>query len=329
MTTELSPGPKSATFTIGDRCDADCVMCRHQGARVSGSKVRWPELRQDRWPNTIARWPDLSFGDVEKVVHQYGSTLQACTISSFGEPTLHPDFERIFRIAADNGRFVGMITNGSRLGHYTELIATSPGWLTVSIDSPDPVRFRSIRRNLDLGTITAAIDAIQAHPKRHPDRSIGVNMTITTANADEVGAMADFCRKHRIRMLTILCAEAVELSQAPGTGFHVGDPRIRRQVEIARNSRIRGLDIMDCFSTGWWTHGWPVPCRLPNDCIEVNPDGTYVPCCRSVDCALGKIGDDVWNGEPIRMLRQQLAEGKVDPERFYGCSRCPGSKAAP
>lgn len=315
-------GPVAISFMLGDRCNSNCVMCRHQGVRLAGSPVRWPELRQDRWPNTVVRWPDLPVESVRDVLVRYGASLQSVTLSSFGEPLLHPQFEEVFRLAAENNRLVGVVTNGSLVHRYADLIAQTPGGLTVSIDSPFPAHFAEIRRGLELPPITTAIQRVIQHPRKAANRTVNINMTVTTANVGEVAAMIAFCRTLGVHSLSILCGKTIELSQVPGTAVQLGDPRIRSQIP----SDLSGLFVLDCVTSGWWMQGTERPCRGPFRGFDVDPDGSCIPCCRAPDAVLGHVGEDVWNGEEIRALRRQLDAGTLDPERFYVCARCPASR---
>lgn len=323
MTSILKPGPAAVAFLLGDQCNANCRMCRHQGVRTSQGTMRWPELRPDRWPNTVEQWPELPISAVEGVVERYRSTLRSVTISSFGEPTLHSDFGRLFQAVSANRRSVGMITNGSRLRELAALVAPVPGWLTVSIDSADPARFHEIRRNLDLAEIVAGVDAVLQHPHRHPARCVNVNMTLTIENISEISSMLKLCRSHGIQMLTLLRAESLELTDVEGTELSMGDLRVREQYKGHQKNQLP--TVVDCCSSGWWTR-LPGRCSAPWEGFDVNPDGSCVPCCRAPDCVIGQVGEDIWRDDRFQELRSQLSARKVDPARFYGCFRCPASR---
>jgi len=74
------------------------------------------------------------------------------------------------------------------------------------------------------------------HPERHPDRKIGVNMTVFEPNIEGVLAMGALAAGLELDYLAILHGTALELTRADGMETDRRDPRLIEQLARIRKS---------------------------------------------------------------------------------------------
>ncbi len=132
----------------------------------------------------------LSVELVEKVLREvepYGMVdLVAFT---GGEPTLHPEFERLCGLVAGHDYRLAMVTNGSRFGRALPVLVRlreRVANVTFSLDGAIAATHDGIRRRP--GSFREVIAAILQC--RHHGIEVQVNMTVTRANREELREMA-------------------------------------------------------------------------------------------------------------------------------------------
>jgi cyclic pyranopterin phosphate synthase len=141
----VPPPPRSARISLTDRCDLACVYCRP--SRSDG----YLEERLDD-----GGWRAMIAGLAEAGVRRVRITG--------GEPLLHPRVvETVAYVRSLDFEDIALTTNGTRLERLALPLARAGLMrLTVSIDSLDPDRFRSITRGGDLGQVLAGVQAALA-----------------------------------------------------------------------------------------------------------------------------------------------------------------------
>jgi cyclic pyranopterin phosphate synthase len=138
----VPPPPRSVRVSLTDRCGLACVYCRP--SRSDG----YLEERLDE-----AGWRAMMNGLVASGVRRVRITG--------GEPLLYPRVVEMVAYAASLGLSdLALTTNATRLAKLAgPLAAAGLQRLTVSLDSLDPARFRSITRGGDLVRVLDGIEA--------------------------------------------------------------------------------------------------------------------------------------------------------------------------
>lgn len=110
-------------------CNLDCVMCVRRA-----------------WQEPHGTMPTATFA---ALMDQIAALPAPPTIhlSGYGEPTMHPDFLELVRLAKATGAQVEMTTNGSRLdaAMVQALIDLDLNRLVVSVDGASPAHYEEIR----------------------------------------------------------------------------------------------------------------------------------------------------------------------------------------
>jgi len=317
MTMAVPASPRHLTLMLGWRCNATCSMCWQARARRDGV----PQ-------------PELPVAEIHALLDRYEArSIEFC---SFGEPTLHPHFGEVLdRLRREQDRWesrwteVNLISNGSTLAHWPQL-ARLPGYLTLSIDSPDPATYAGIRRGLSLERVLGQLERWLAHPGREPGRAVGINMVLLRSNLGQVEAMAELCASLGLSYLHLLRGATLEMTDAAGDGLTDEDLAPLPARVAALRLRHPQLEISDWASTATTSGAAAAPatggghCLAPWTRLDVGPDGQAHPCCRSYRIALGSAAaGDPWHHPEIEALREQLASDTLDAARFAECAACP------
>lgn len=99
---------------VGKRCNYDCSYCH--------------DLNHDNFsPHTDIKY---TIKTISKMIEKFDNKLKINFTG--GEPTVHPDFEKLCEFMSDKDIDVSMTTNGSRLAHYYINIYPSFNHITFS-----------------------------------------------------------------------------------------------------------------------------------------------------------------------------------------------------
>jgi MoaA/NifB/PqqE/SkfB family radical SAM enzyme len=112
-----------------------------------------------------------------------GFSVQGIVLKGGGEPTLHPAFDRLVEHAVDSGFAVGVITNGSRLPEWAEVLATRATYVRVSIDGPTPESHAMVHGSRDFDRILEGTRRLlKLRTSRYP--TIGLSFAIDVRTID-------------------------------------------------------------------------------------------------------------------------------------------------
>lgn len=125
MNVAQPPIPLAVNFHLWPRCNLKCTFC------FAG----FPESR-GRIPTSEA----LALVEMLAAVGVQKLTLVG------GEPTLHPDLDKIVRHAADVGLVTCIVSNGARLLQVMDAVGDALHWVGLSVDSGDEVTQAALGR---------------------------------------------------------------------------------------------------------------------------------------------------------------------------------------
>lgn len=138
--TVLKSAPQRLVLELTNRCNLNCVMCGRNAADFQ------PTQFQLEW---LDRFSEVC-GLVEEV-----------TLMGWGEPTVHPEFERFLRWAYEKGLRKYFCTNGMRLNQLIPAIFEyHVDIIAVSLDGANAEINNRIRRGADFDRIIRSIEAV-------------------------------------------------------------------------------------------------------------------------------------------------------------------------
>lgn len=138
--TVLHSAPRRLVLEMTNRCNLNCVMCGRNAADFK------PTQFQLSWLEILNSITEL----VEEV-----------TLMGWGEPTVHPDFEKFLYWAWKQGLRKYFCTNGMRLKELTPaLFEYHVDIMAVSLDGADERTNARIRRGCDFNRVVRSLETI-------------------------------------------------------------------------------------------------------------------------------------------------------------------------
>lgn len=186
---KLPDAPKQVHWVLSDLCNHDCNFCSYRVSGnpsnelfVSGSEVSaFGHDNPKRWVET---------GRALRLVDEMKALgVLAVQATGGGEPTVHPDHERIFAKILDSGILLSLVSNGHRWRDALYDLIPRMLWLRVSIDAGCAATYARIRRVQEsafdrvLANVVRAADAIAASGSK---AALGVGFTVTPDNWKEI-----------------------------------------------------------------------------------------------------------------------------------------------
>jgi radical SAM protein with 4Fe4S-binding SPASM domain len=253
------PKPLAGSVEITQRCNAACIMCPHTIENVQASDMD----------------ADLAIDIVRQEVEMGCTTILP---HHLGEPTLHPEYSRIWYTIRENHPKVTLkaFTNGSQL-HRPEIrqtIADCADYIVVSLDGVRKETLQQVRPGLNQEHVLDGFRQLAAMQRR--GRLVTQGVIVPGENDEEFGAYSRIWRK-----------------RGADEGEPYLDVRARKPV-------------------------FPNPCSRIYEQVDVRVDGTVGVCCRDPTnlYPIGNIHDkplaDIWYGDKARKFRRMHRAGQID-----------------
>lgn len=177
--------PVNVEVDLSNRCSLGCEWCHfaytHTRGPLKGTRAK---------PAGAVAGGDLM--DVvlaERMVDQLAAAgVRSVTWTGGGEPTLHPDFDRVI-VYADGKLEQGLYTHGGHIdGWRAELLKRRLTFAYVSLDAADA---ESYRRDKGVDRFGAACQGVRRLAAAPGSATVGVGFLVTSRNYRDVGAMAE------------------------------------------------------------------------------------------------------------------------------------------
>lgn len=314
-------GPKTLNYFIGDKCNAECSICWQVPRRAKTPKSEW--------------FPEMPLEVFTGILNRYADSIVSVSTCSFGEPTMNPDFHGMVKAVLElsskcgpapsrdpGGIHFDLVTNGSLLHHHADLMRL-PGDITISMDAITPEIYAKIRRGLRYADVRRNIEYFADRKSRHIGRTMGINFVVTQDNVGDITGMAKWCQEIGIERLTVIRGQLLDVTDARGRDVTDDAPVVEAMKYI--REKLPTLRLVDEFTRLSTTGVIEKPshfCYLPWQAIDVNPRGQCFACCRSHHNPVGNASEDVWHGDVMQRLRNQIVNGNVDPIEFSECAAC-------
>ena len=220
----LESVPRRVIFELTNACNLNCIMC----GRSSGA---FPAVYM-----------------CPSIIGKLGNVLERCeetTLFGWGEPTLHPDLQKILEILDGYPARKYLLTNGMRLAELAPLLMEhSLDLLAVSLDGANPRTNDRIRAG---GSFEKVLEGIRRMVSIKSKRSsayphINLVMTLMKSNLEELPEMVRLARSLGVEEVKGVYLTAFSRELAAETLWDVPD-RVKRVFEEA--DRLAGkLDIL-------------------------------------------------------------------------------------
>lgn len=287
------PAPISLFIDPSSLCNFRCKFCPTGDPKLikaSGRKQQFLEL-------------DLYRKILDDVAAMPGN-VKVLRLYKDGEPTLHPEFIELVRLARDSGLFerIETTTNGSKLTpeFNARLIVAGIDRVVVSIEGVTNEQYKSFAgTNVKFDTI---VDNIRDLYGRRGSCLIHVKTVYENLKEGEdkifIDAFSSICDRLYIEH-TVPSWPSFEIDYIKNEDFE--------------KRGAYGQNVQD-----------KKVCAYPFYSLAINSDGSVSPCCVDWNrtLVLGNLNDmslsDIWNGENMRNLRLMMLEGRRKENKTCG-----------
>lgn len=301
------------------QCNLTCVMCPFHSTEENRKKF-----------GTVSGRMELEV--FQGIANQLFPELKTCALSVTGEFTLTDFLPTVFRLLGKYGvRFDGFTNAMLLTGEISEMMMPHLECLTVSVDSPQPTIYESIRRGARWGTVVENIGTLMAlrerlKPEPRPRLDLqAVLMRSTIETLPELVKLAakmgfdmvkgvhlgvfsrdmveESCLRHR-DLYNAKRQEAVEAAGSAGIQILLPPPLKEKTASLEqRGGSIEGCEFL-------WRRTF------------INFDGSVFACCHQKPPLVGNLtGADfpqIWRGYAYSQLRKRLFSDDPHPS----CAKC-------
>ena len=183
--------PKQAQVILSDLCNQNCGFCAYRMDGYSSNELFMAGSEAAKYGhNNPKRWvaTDRALALIDELE---ATGVLAVQFTGGGEPTVHPEHERIFAHALDKGLRCALVSNGLRWSD--SLIAMLPqfSWVRVSVDAGNAETYARIRET-PAGNFAKVWNNVSrlAHAIRSGVPSpcvLGIGYVVTPDNWREIG----------------------------------------------------------------------------------------------------------------------------------------------
>lgn len=297
------------------RCNFTCGFC-------CGRHMPQEDLTWETFQTAIDALPDLAHVELQ----------------GEGESFLHPRFFDMLQALKDRHVEVSFITNGSLItpSKVDRLLDMDVAKISVSIESPDPAQFRSIRGGKLEKVVANLRNLLARRAERDLQRPVvGLSVTVLRSTRDQIGDILalydELGLDGGISLQALQPMEGYATHYDPAMDAEALDAADAERVTMApfEDRDVRRILASRAPVDGFYEQlmaGWrPASRRCPylDEGLYVHRTGEVTPCCMIKDTkahGLGVIGETP-TAELVahrEVLRRELASGQV-PTPCSGC----------
>lgn len=300
-------------------CNLDCVMCHRKGLLKNRKKIT------------------MSF-DEFKIILDRLPTIIKLNLQGMGEPLLAKDFFRMVEYAKKKKIIVTTVTNGLLMNNdlSQKIIAAHLDRIYISIDSTDPQKYATYRKNGELSLLLKnARNLIELRNEtKNSNLQIGIWMLLFNDNLDDIIPMAKLAEEigadELVYQLNINDRSYDKLEEKIDLMRVSEKSQVFQEIEKAEKMiRRQSFKISVHKEIGFLKPNREALCLWPWKSAYINSEGDISSCCIIADSKISNLGNllnqdlkDIWNNEAYQSLRQQLLAGDIPKY----CRQCYGKK---
>lgn len=290
--------PISVELTLTNTCNLKCVYCSDEDLRARQGKNAHLDYE------TLSRlFRDLADGGTKGVVFEGG-----------GEPTLHPDFEKLVCCAKENGLGIGLITNGTST--LSSDILPYFEWIRVSLDASNAEEYLALKKVDFFERVLSNI----AHYSRYC-KTVGVGYVVTNNNMSNIETL--------IMRLREIGASYVQMRPVVDMPELLPKERDLKYLECYKGTHFNV--VVDGMQENMDRGNGNLPCVANSITSVISGDGSVYLCGRlniyNWIPAIGNIKEntfaEIWHGEERKKQLTMAGEAEFCAKN---CPQCRVSK---
>ncbi len=283
--------PISVELSLTDACNQECIWCSDFPLRKRSNSF----LSYETFYNLL---DDLQEGGTRGVVIEGG-----------GEPTLHPQFNKIIQQLIHKKMDFGLITNGTRLQYRDYLDKFS--WVRVSLDASNPEEYQQLKGGDMFDQVIEHIRILAQNVK-----TCGVGYVVTNRN---LGNIEDL-------VLRLKCLDVSYIHFRPV----IDHPQLstpEKLLFLKKYSTDHFSILLDAMNENAVTGNDGVPCLAHSLSSVICGDGSVYLCGRLNKYDWWKpIGNinrqsfkEIWNGDERKKQIEQVMSGEFCSQNCPPC----------
>ncbi len=302
----LESVPQRLVLELTNACNLSCIMC---GRRATSFQTRYFKVE---W---LARLAPI----LDRVTE--------VTLFGWGEPTVHPGFRHILEYLDRFPVKKYILTNGTLLHRFTDLIIDTVDMLAVSLDGANPSTNDGIRRGADFNKIIGNLRGLIAkrNNSTHKRPYINFVMTLMRDNLHELPQLVVLAHSIGIEEVKAVYLTAFSEKMATQALFDRQDEVKAVFSESVRLAQECGIQVKLPYLQGEDPagDGHHKPCFVGWRDFFLGSDGFIRPC-QSTSQKLIGLEDysdfmDMWNAPEFQTFRETVNRVGEMPEQ---CSTC-------
>ena len=289
--------PNECTIYFTDVCNFSCAGC----SRQTVGKPKHKEM-------------DVEM--IDKIMYAYPSIKGFC-IAGLGEPTASKNFVPVVNHLLDNGKYVGIITNGTYPEKLLQL-NKAPGYISISLYGFSGKEYKEWTK---VDAFEKVIKNYKALKEKY--EKVGFSYILNKDNykkLDEIIKLCDQLKPSFLNLVNYLSYDSIETADTRRI-ITFKDVDIIRYIEERCDSRsyikIRPV-YLDEEDTDY-------ACKSYDEVINIDGQGNIGGCQRQItpDIVYGNMyfQDDPYNSIPMQTLRAGIKEGEYP---HFNCKSCFG-----
>ncbi|MDY6937927.1 MAG: radical SAM protein [Cyanobacteriota bacterium] len=313
--TYLQSRPRYVMVELTQGCNLHCSMCR---------------------PEVIPITSRMMSEDVyHRIARELFPTADMVDLRGDGESLILPQIAKYIEVASDYGVAIRFVSNMSfQRDEILDLLVEKGCYLSVSVDSPDPEIFASLRRGGNLGKVERNLRKLAAGYRQRWGSTERLNLTTTVQRPalESLPALVDFAADIGIGEIRLA---SVHASPDSPLSLHERDAEVDLALKgMQERSRLHGVSVNASTTVG------SIPqkpddtaaCLHPWSYVSYKYDGYIGFCDHLIGTGseiyhLGHIDEssfeEVWNGEKWQTLRQEHLTSRCESApHFKECSWC-------
>lgn len=287
--------PTFVQWDLTNRCNLNCSFCFY---RI------YPLTDWDPADQMPTRTVELVLRELREM------GVKAIEWTGGGEPTLHPDYKHIFRLAKKLGFEQALVTNGTLLDGEALGIVRDFEWVRFSVDAATPETYKAVKgADLFDRTLGNLKKLLEVRDRRNV---VGLSFVVCPGNYREIhkaAKLAKFLGCDNVRFSLAMTPQRERL-------FDGIWGECVRQMDLAKGEETENFRVF-AFSNRIYELALKVRsdhCYYCQFVGVIAPRGVY-PCCRLKDDARYNFGSlerstfkEIWFGEKRRRFVEHVAK---------------------
>ncbi len=316
------PRPRYLCYNCTLRCDQGCLHCGI-----------WQDINL----------PELSAAELDPVLSKpFFSDVHTAWLTG-GEPTMRSDLGELsgMMVRSMPGlRMLGLATNGIRTERVMDQVrgmceALDPErqglFVHISLDGVDEVYDRIRNMQGAFVKLMNTLDALNALREQMPELKIetGFNCVIQPENADNLESVRSFAKQRGISLTfnMVVVTDQIYRTSDKAESLSFSAEQTKKAIDFLKNIEPSSPPMFryQYRIIRQMLEGRPRPrrCLTPYSTININADGTLIPCPAASDIFPVKVQDKdvdkVWRGTEARTMRSRIAR-EFCPDCMLSCS---------